>query len=74
MFEELCPGEEFLPTPPDPKDIVYETPSADNDVLTDDPNPADNSDSCATGNVNTDSNPDDNSNNTDPGEFSVLHI
>lgn len=31
MFEQLCPGEEFLPTPPDPKDIIYDTPAIENE-------------------------------------------
>ena len=27
IFEDICPGEEFLPTPPDPSDIIYDQPS-----------------------------------------------
>ena len=27
IFERMCPGEEFLPTPPDPRDIIYDQPS-----------------------------------------------
>ena len=27
IFEQICPGEEFLPAPPDPSDIIYDQPS-----------------------------------------------
>ncbi len=67
MFEELCPGEEFLPTPPDPKDIVYETPTDSTDPSpTDntDPSPTDSTDASHTDNTD-DPNSDDNP-NTDP--------
>ena len=30
IFEQICPGEDFLPTPPDPSDIIYDQPT-DND-------------------------------------------
>ena len=29
IFEKLCPGDEFLPRPPDPEDIVYEETPGD---------------------------------------------
>ena len=30
IFEQICPGEEFLPPPPDPNDIIYDQPSEEN--------------------------------------------
>lgn len=30
IFERICPGEEFLPFPPDPEDIIYEDNPGDN--------------------------------------------
>lgn len=28
IFDQICPGEEFLPVPPDPSDIVYDDPQS----------------------------------------------
>lgn len=30
IFEQICPGEEFLPPAPNPEDIIYDEPSGDN--------------------------------------------
>jgi hypothetical protein len=30
IFERICPNEEFLPTPPDPEDIIYEPEEVQN--------------------------------------------
>ncbi len=35
IFEQMCPGEEFLPTPPDPSDIIYDQPSQETQNNTD---------------------------------------
>ena len=31
LFTRLCPGEEFLPHPPSPEDIIYEDPANNHD-------------------------------------------
>ncbi|PIK34740.1 putative rab proteins geranylgeranyltransferase component A 2 isoform X2 [Apostichopus japonicus] len=30
IFEQICPGEEFLPPAPNPEDIIFEEPTGDN--------------------------------------------
>ena len=50
IFEHVCPGEEFLPAPPDPSDIIYDQPSQETDD-TDPQDTADTTDSQNTANT-----------------------
>ena len=33
MFDTICPGDLFLPPPPDPEDIIYEPATPEDDTV-----------------------------------------
>lgn len=66
IFEQMCPGEEFLPTPPDPSDIIYDQPSQEIENNTDPQDSADTTDPQDTADTT------DTTNTTDPQDTAEI--